>query len=51
MMENKEYFNQRIDCDVNHCKYHDHTDDRCTLGKIKIGFNNKKGSICESFEK
>lgn len=52
MMENNEYFNQRIDCDANNCKYHDHNDDRCTLGKIKVSSKDKKNdTFCDNFER
>ena len=47
----KEYFNQRIDCDVNSCKFHDKTEDHCTLGKIKVsGQKQKCDTFCDSFK-
>ena len=52
MMENNEYFNQRIDCDVDNCKYHDPTDGRCTLGKIKVSSKDvENDTFCDSFER
>lgn len=50
-MEKEEYFNQRIDCDVEECKHKDKQEDHCTLGKIKVsGENEKENTFCDSFE-
>jgi hypothetical protein len=50
-MEKEEYFNQRIGCTVNECKYHDNHENHCTLGKILVsGQKKKKDTFCDSFE-
>ena len=50
MNKSDEYFNQRIACRVNDCKFHDHGDERCTLGEIIVdGKNQKKDTFCNSF--
>lgn len=51
MEETKEYYNQKIDCDVASCKFQDDEENRCTLGKIQIsGEENKAQTFCDSFE-
>ncbi len=46
----QEYFNQRITCHVDSCKYHDGCEKRCTLGEIIVNGNeNKEHTFCDSF--
>ncbi len=48
---NKEYFNQSIHCTVEHCKYYDDEQEKCTLGSITVGEKHHKGTLCENYEK
>lgn len=51
LKETKEYYNQRIDCDVKTCKFQDEEESRCSLGKIQVsGEEAKKQTFCDSFE-
>lgn len=51
LKETNEYYNQRIDCNVENCKFHDGANRRCTLGKILVdGTSNKKNTFCDSFQ-
>lgn len=47
-----EYFNQRIDCDVTHCKFQNEEESKCNLGKISVSGNKdaKEDTFCDSFE-
>lgn len=51
MKDTKEYFNQRIDCNVKNCRFQNDEDQHCTLGKILVdGSNCKNETFCDSFE-
>lgn len=43
-----DYFNQRIKCTVNQCKYYDAKEERCTLGSIHVAHEQAR---CESYQK
>lgn len=45
---NHDYFNQKIECSVEKCKYYDAKEERCTLGSIRVA---KEEAICESYQK
>ena len=47
----KEYFNQRINCNVAHCKYYDKANTKCSLGAINVSVNNCSETCCDSYEK
>ncbi len=47
----EEYFNQRINCNVSHCKYFDHSNEKCTLGSIKVSESNTRETCCGSYQK
>ncbi len=50
MNEEKEYFNQRIECDVRNCKFLNLEQRHCTLGKIKVSSDKIRQTCCDSFE-
>lgn len=51
MKETNEYYNQKIQCDVKDCHYHDMEEERCTLGSILVsGKDSKENTFCDSFK-
>lgn len=51
LKEINEYYNQKILCHVENCKYQENAEKRCTLGKIVVsGENKKEDTFCDSFE-
>lgn len=51
-MKEEDYFNQRIQCDVDDCKFKSSKENHCTLGKITVcGKKCKQETFCDSFEK
>ncbi len=51
-MNTEEYFNQRIDCNVFDCRFHDDQDGRCGLGKILVtGERKKEETFCANFQR
>lgn len=49
--------NQKINCDVESCKFQDDTDCKCTLDEIKVGcecgskeVEKETATVCRSFE-
>ncbi len=51
-MQKEECYNQRIDCNVLDCRFHDDADGRCCLGKIQInGEKKKEDTFCANFQK
>ena len=52
-----EYFNQKINCNVEDCKHCNNLDNTCTLGKITVetikekSICSKEGTFCNSYEK
>jgi len=47
----KDYYNQRIQCNVSHCKYFDPKEEKCALGSISVGVNKHHQTCCETYEK
>jgi len=50
MQLKNEYFNQRIKCNVSHCKYYDGAQKKCSLGSIEVGVSDSSETKCKSFE-
>ncbi len=46
----EQYFNQRINCNVTKCKYHDKLHEKCTLGSITVNNNHETNTICKNYE-
>lgn len=51
MEKAEEYFNQRISCNVEECRYFDSEKAKCALGEILVdGEKVKENTFCDSFE-
>lgn len=53
--ENEIYYNQKIECNVEDCKYCDCDKKCCSLSKIEVGKDNKHtlrsdNTLCSSYE-